>query len=348
MIRKNLIARFVGVYLGFISMPAMPGQTVSTPSLDPSSLSAGAPQELNKWLRDAKASAVLQERQDYRLGPGDVVDISVFDIKELTRTLEISANGKITLPFINEVPAEGLTTQELEQSIARMLEAKVMKNPQVSVAIKEYRSQPIHLLGAVQKPGTYQVVRKLHLIDALSLAGGFTDKAGPRILLRKASAPGAHGAPTSAGSSGVLDIDVRQLLVDADATLNYPIEAGDVISVPLRVDKVFYVLGDVGKPGAYEFKDKDEEVRLSQAIATAGGLLRTAAVKEVTVVRADLNGKKSYLTVNVQQVLNGKRDDLALKPNDLVFVPNSSTKSATQAIINGLSNIVTAGIVVLR
>ncbi|MBI3658207.1 MAG: polysaccharide biosynthesis/export family protein [Acidobacteria bacterium] len=305
--------------------------------------------DLNKKLLTAQNSSPGQSREDYRLGPGDVVDIAVFDIKELTRTLEISAGGKITLPFVNEITAEGLTAQELERALAVLLEAKVMKNPQVTVNIKEHRSQPVSVLGAVQRPGTYQITRRLHLIDALSLAGGFTDKAGSRIVLRKALRPGASPNTTATSdASQIIEVDLQELLITGNSRLNYTIEAGDVISVPLKVEKVYYVLGDVGKPGAYEFKESDAEVRLSQALATAGGLLRTAVAKGVTIVRQDGNGKKSYLTFNVPHILQGKHDDVPLKPNDLIFVPNSAAKNAAQSLINGLSSIVTAGIIYVR
>jgi polysaccharide export outer membrane protein len=306
-------------------------------------------QSLNDRLNEIKKRNDSKLIEDYRLGPSDVIEISVFNIKELNKTLEVTAQGKVTLPFLGEIQVEGLTAQELEKKLESLLDARVMRNPQVSVTIRERHSQPIHILGAVQKPGTYQLARRINLIDALSLVGGFSEKAGDKIYLRKASTthPATLNGETQA-SQKTIEVDIKDLLVVGDEKSNYVVEAGDVISVPVRVEKVYYVLGDVGRPGAYEFKEKDETVRFSQALASAGGVLNTAALKDAIVVRQAQDGKKTHIPVNIKNVLKGSSEDLMIKPNDLIFVPNSASKQARQAILNGLSGIITAGMVVAK
>jgi polysaccharide export outer membrane protein len=304
---------------------------------------------LNERLNEMKSRNESRSREDYRLGPGDVIETSVFSVKELNKAIEITSQGNITLPFIGKIQVEGLTAQELEKKLESLLDARVVKNPQVSVTIRERHSQPVYILGAVQRPGTYQLVRRISLIDALSLAGGFNDRAGGKVYLRKAAttAPaGLSGEPND--GTRIIEVDIKDLLASGDERSNYLIEAGDVISVPLKVEKVYYVLGDVNKPGAYELKEKEDAVRLSQALATAGGLLNTAALKDAVIVRLTPEGKKTHLPVNIKTVLKGASEDLLIKPNDLIFVPNSASKHATQAILNGLSSIVTAGMFIAR
>lgn len=297
---------------------------------------------LNEKLEQLKRENEQRSRANYQLGPGDIIEITVFNIKELNKIVEISAQGKITLPFIDEVQVEGLTTQELEKKLESLLDARVMKNPQVNVGIKERHSQPVYILGAVEKPGTYQMTRRLNLIDALSLAGGFNSKASDKLYVRKAV---SHPVPTDEpdSSTKTIEVDLKDLLVNGNESLNYPIEAGDVINVPQKVEKLFYVLGDVGKPGAYEFKDSNDSVRLSQAIATAGGLLRTAALKHAVIVRPTDNGGKTQIALDLKKMLKGNTEDVLIKPNDLIFVPNSATKNAREAILNGLTTIITTG-----
>ena len=128
-------------------------------------------QDLNERLR-AMAGAV-RFSQDYLLGPGDIIQVTVFGIEDLKqKELALDSEGKVSLPFINDVGLMGLTPRESEVKIATLYEASVMKNPQVSVTVKEYRSQFFNVLGAVFKPGTYQLTRRAYLVDALAMAGG--------------------------------------------------------------------------------------------------------------------------------------------------------------------------------
>ena len=117
-------------------------------------------------------SSLGKSDAEYRLGPGDLIEIGVFGVENFRHTLRISASGVIKLPLLDPVTAAGLTAAELEERLTALLDGEVIKNPQVSVFVKEYRSQTVYVLGAVQKPGQYQITLQLKIVDVLSMAGG--------------------------------------------------------------------------------------------------------------------------------------------------------------------------------
>jgi polysaccharide export outer membrane protein len=297
--------------------------------------------DLNERIR--AMSAVARFSQDYLLGSGDIIEVTVFGVEELNKKeLVLNAGGKISLPFINEVQLMGLTPREAEVKIAALFEATVMKNPQVSVTVKEYRSQFINVLGAVVKPGTYQLIRRAFLVDALAMAGGLlTEKAEFKALIHRAG-PLSSGAGNE-GTAGreTLEIDLRQLLENGDASLNVPIYAGDVVSVPERIEHFFYVLGDVNRGGAFEI-NKGELITFTKALASAGGLLSTAKSSKTIIIRREEAGATKQIPVDATKVLRGQSPDILLSNDDVVFVPGSTTKAVGRGVINSLGNILAA------
>jgi polysaccharide export outer membrane protein len=290
--------------------------------------------DLNDRLRSL--SAVSRYSQDYLLGPGDIIEVTVFGIEDLKRKdLTLDSLGKVSLPFINEVQLLGLTPRESEVKIATLFEASVMKNPQVSIGVKEYKSQFINVLGMVLKPGPYQLTRKAFLIDALAMSGGLVpEKADTRVFVHRAGSGNATGEPKE-----TIEIDLSQLLEKGDIGLNVPVYAGDVISVPERTERFYYVLGDVNRAGAFEMK-KGERITLSKALASAGGLMATAKSSKTTVIRQGIGGGNgTQIPVNMKKVLKGESEDLLVTQNDVVFVPGSTTKTVGQGIINSLGSV---------
>lgn len=290
--------------------------------------------DLNERLRAMSGAARFS--QDYLLGPGDVIELTVFGIPELNqKALTLDSEGKISLPFINTVQLMGLTAREAEIRIGALYEATVMKNPQVAVGVKEYRSQFINVLGAVEKPGTYQLTRRAFLIDALAMAGGLlAEKAELKALVHRAARP-------EAGLPETIEIDLSQLLEQGDISLNVPVYAGDVVSVPERVERFFYVLGDVNKGGAFEIR-KGEQITLSKALASAGGLMFTAKAKKTAVIRANPDGSTNQIAVDVTKILRGDAPDMLLAESDVVFVPGSTTKTVARGVLNGIGGVLSS------
>jgi polysaccharide biosynthesis/export protein len=315
---------------------------------------AGAPDkssiDLNERLRAMSGAARFS--QDYLLGPGDIIEATVFGIEDIKgKALTLDSEGKISLPFINSVQLMGLTPREAEVKVSALYEASVMKNPQVSITVKEYHSQFVNVLGAVFKPGTYQLTRRAFLVDVLAMAGGLlSEKAEYKAYVHRASAQQTSGETIAEKSAekGTIKVDLVQLLEKGDISLNVPIFAGDVVSVPERIEKFFYVLGDVNKGGAFEIK-KGEQITLSRALASAGGLMRTAKATKAAIIRPNADGTTKQIPVDISKLLKGKLPDMDIRSSDVVFVPGSTTKTVGISLLNSvgglLGNIIYAGIV---
>ncbi len=298
--------------------------------------------DLNERLRAMSGAARFS--QDYLLGPGDIVHVNVFGINELKdKELTLDSEGKISLPFINEVTLIGLTPRESEVKISTLYEASVMKNPQVSVSVKEYRSQFINVLGAVLKPGTYQLTRRAFLVDALAMAGGLlADKSESKVFIHRAGSDASPAAKVSGvDADQSLEIDLVRLLEKGDTSQNIPIYAGDVISVPERIERFFYVLGDVNRGGAFEMK-KGESITLSKALASAGGMMVTAKGGKTAIIRRNADGTTEQIPIDVKKVLNGKAEDVVLAQNDVVFVPGSTTKTIGRGVLGGIGSVLSS------
>jgi polysaccharide export outer membrane protein len=310
------------------------------------SASAGSPMDMNERLRAMAGAARFS--QDYLLGPGDVVEVSVFGIEELKgKEWTLDSAGSISLPFLKDVRLIGLTPRESEVKIATLYEASIMKNPQVSVSVKEYRSQFINVLGAVENPGTYQLTRRIFVVDALAMAGGLVaGKAASKVYVQRADwgdiAP--RDPEVESGSPDRIEVDLDRLLRQGEISLNVPIYAGDSVTVPERVERYYYVLGDVNRGGAFELR-AGERITLTQALASAGGLMSTAKSSKSAVMRQKEDGSTLQIPVDVKKVLKGEFEDMELAGNDVVFIPGSTTKTIGKTVLNSFGSIVYALIV---
>ncbi|MCJ7642975.1 MAG: polysaccharide export protein [Candidatus Aminicenantes bacterium] len=259
--------------------------------------------------------AVPQEKftQEYRIGPKDLLEISVFGADELSRTVRVSEDGKVTLPLLGEVLVDGLTKSEVEKKLGQLLGEKYVQNPQVTVFIREYQSKRVSVLGAVEKPGPYQLLGRQTLMQIMSEAGGLTRDAGNEIVIIR---------QLPDGSSTSLRISIDDLFLKGDAKLNVPMEAGDIVTVPVDKPVVVYVFGQVKNPGALQVK-KSNIPTLLQAIAQAGGFTDRASKGGVIIKRKDETGKEKEIKVNVRSILKNKVKDVQLLENDTIYVPES-------------------------
>lgn len=251
--------------------------------------------------------------QEYRVGPKDLLEISVFGADELSRTVRVSEDGKVSLPLLGEVLVDGLTKSELEKKLADLLGEKYVQNPQVTVFIREYQSKRVSVLGAVEKPGPYQLLGRQTLMQIVSEAGGLTRDAGSDIIIIR---------QLPDGTSTSLRISIDDLFLKGDAKLNVPLEAGDIVNIPVDKLVAVYVFGQVKNPGALQVK-KSAMPTLLQAIAQAGGFTDRASRGGVVIKRMDETGKEKEIKVNVRSILNNKQKDVPLLENDTVYVPES-------------------------
>ena len=266
----------------------------------------------------AQSPPEIQEARDlfvraYRIGPGDLLELKVFEVDQLSQTVRVSEDGSITLPLIGRVVVEGLTQEGVVQKLSGLLQAKYVKNPQVTIFIKEYKNQQVAVIGAVEKAGSYELVGRKNLLQIISMAGGFSDNAGDAIFILR---EGMDGVTSSVA------IDLKDLLVNGNQKLNIPIEPNDVINVPVDKEIRVFVMGRVNKPGALKAK-LSEGMTLLQAIADAGGLAEGAKESAVTITRKDKAGKEQKIKINLKDIIKGKKKDVVLQEGDVVYVPES-------------------------
>lgn len=281
----------------------------------------------------------LKAGQDYVLGAGDIIEVTVIGIPGLEKQeFTLDGEGRISLPYIKQVRLYGLTPHDAQVKIATLFEVSLLENPQVTVKVKEYRSQFYWVLGAVVKPGRYPMASQVFLIDALTNAGGLTDKADVQIHIRRGA--DAEDPQTSSASEGEQQaINLAELFYNGDPTRNVGIRSGDVITVPERKESLYYVVGDVAKQGSYPI-DKSEKPMLTRAVANAGGILKSAAGGKTLIIRPiPGNAMPMQIKVDVVAVLKGESPDIELQQNDIVYVPGSSSKAFGKIMLGGLNGI---------
>ncbi len=254
-----------------------------------------------------------QYKADYKIGAKDLLEISVFGLEEMNKTVRVSEDGKITFPLLGEVEVEGLTKTELEKKLSQLLEEKYLQSPQVTVFIKEYQSKRISVLGAVGKPGPYELLGRQTLLQLISEAGGLTEDAGDDIIVIR---------QFQDGTSISLKISIDDLFLKGDARLNIPLEPNDIVNIPAEKTVLIYVFGQVRKPGALEVK-KSNIPTLLQVIAQAGGFSERASKGGVLIKRINKDGKEKQIKVNVKDIIKGKKKDIQLLENDVVYVPET-------------------------
>jgi polysaccharide biosynthesis/export protein len=280
---------------------------------------AGIPSGVSQ-INTALTSAALQApaaAADYRLGAEDLLDITILNIPEgvvgpIPRKMEVrlSQEGLIALPLLGDLSVAGLSTTALEQ-LLRERYNEFLHDPQVGVQIKEYRGQQISIIGAVARPGMYQLTGPRTLVDLLSMAGGINEKAGRQVYLYRQG--------SDERQSFVIDL---LSLANNPGLVNMAVQAGDVINVPLA--GTFFVDGAVGKPGAYPL---NRMYTLTQALAVAGGVNEAlAAYDEVAIFRRQTGSEHQKIPADLKEILAGRARDPHIEAEDTIVVPISTAK----------------------
>lgn len=253
--------------------------------------------------------------KDYRIGAKDLLEIRVIGHEDASTTVRVSEDGKISMPYLEEVEVSGLTKRELEQRLVKLLAEGYFQNPQVTVFIREYKSNIVSIIGAVKNPGEYELIGRLTLIDLISKAGGPTGEEMKEIIIFRRLPDGNNTS---------LKISRDDLLDAGDPELNIPLQAGDVITLPIdRVVHIF-VTGEVRNPGMLEVKKSElPNYTLLKAIAQAGGFAERGSKSGVKIIRKDEEGREQTIRVNVKDIEKGKRPDIKLYEGDVVIVPES-------------------------
>jgi polysaccharide biosynthesis/export protein len=255
-----------------------------------------------------------------RVGPNDLLSLSVYGAPEFTRTLRVSATGEIRVPMISRrIAAAGQYPGELEVAIGEALEAEqILVRPVVSVSIAEYHSRPVKVTGAVRSPLTFQAMGAVTLLDAITRAGGLDDNAGSEILVTRTQS----GSSDDQREALTQRISVEGLLVDADPELNVILSGGEEIRV-LEVGQVF-VVGNVKRPGVFPVSPNGKSTVL-EMLAMSEGLDRFTNKQAFIYRRGDA---KDPIEIPIELSLIMKREspDIDLLPNDILYVPDNRKK----------------------
>ena len=250
---------------------------------------------------------------DYKLGPEDVIEVRVFELDQLNRTLRVSGNGKIELPLVGSIEVSGLTPNKVGAQIADRLRDRYVQNPQVSIFITEFKSQKVSLLGAVASPASYPLSGQRRLLQLLAEAGSLGPEAGNTLYVFR---------QTEDGRSARLTVPLNELLLQGDPRWNVLLRPGDVISVPPEQAIAVTVLGAVNSPGVHKLPVGDGATLL-KAVALAGGLNERASKKGIQIKRSENDGSETVIKVNLGDILSGKKPDVVLREGDVVVVRES-------------------------
>lgn len=262
-----------------------------------------------------------------KIGPNDLIAVSVYNAPEFTRTVRVGADGLLRLPMLKRhVQADDLLPAALEATIAEALIAeKILVDPVVTVTVVEYHSRPISVAGAVRNPVTFQAIGAVTLLEAITRAGGLTPTAGPEVLVTRTQ-PGLDGVPAALTRR----VSVHALLDAADPEANLKLFGGEEIRVP-EAPKVF-VVGNVKKPGAYPVQDSTETTVL-KLLAVAEGLAPYAAKEAFILRRDDRTGARRELPIELRKILERKAPDVPLLPNDILYIPDNSGRRAGMNVL---------------
>lgn len=283
----------------------------------------------------ARPAAASRDDKSYRIGIGDLLDVRVLNHPEMSRKMRVEGGGTVRIPMAGDVIATCLTESQLSQIITEKFR-KWIKEPYVDVFIEEYSSQPVAVIGAVDKPGRFQLQRRVRLIELLTYAGGpKLEKAGHTLHLIRSgekdlcSTDGSAPSTSEEGVPQLLSFKLKDLLTGS-TDANLYVQPGDIISLP-EADQVF-VTGFVTKPGAFPLNTK---ISLTQAIGMAGGYMPEASKKKVRLIRQSANSNaRIEQLINIEDIEKRKVDDIVLQANDLIEVPNSAGKVLIRALLN--------------
>src|ERR1700730_5718460 len=291
------------------------------------------------------ALAELAQQKDYVIGSGDLLGIEVFDVAELSRDVRVNESGFVALPLIPvKVQAGGRTPFQFQDKLAELLQVNgLVTHPQVTVAVKEQHSEPITVIGAVRNPLTIQAVHQMTLLQVLSQAGGISDDAGSKVLVTRKprpsepdNAPGetplaeeskTQPANIPPGAENTIIVDLNQLLDSGDPKYNVPLFGGDVVTVPRA--GVVYAVGAVQHPGGFVMQSDRQRLTVLKVLSLAGGLTSTARGGNAVILRQPPGSEeREQVPIDVKKILTLKREDVSLRQNDILYVPDSTGKHA--------------------
>jgi polysaccharide biosynthesis/export protein len=266
----------------------------------------------------------------YLLGPDDQLDISGPELTEIAgKPVRVDGQGDIQIPLAGRVHVGGLTVQQTEEKLNMALRTYI-REPQVIVNVVEVRSQPVSVLGAVNSPGVHQVQGRKTLLEMLALAGGVRPDAGYSVRITRELEWGCIPLPNSqlvaTGQFSVAELNLKEIMEAKNPEQNIQIFPHDVISVPKA--EMVYVIGEVRRSGGFVLGEH-QSISVLQALSLAEGLNGGADTRHARILRLKRDAdQREELPVDVKDVLSGKKPDVPLQGDDILFIPGSTGKKA--------------------
>lgn len=282
-----------------------------------------------KTIEPLPSASYETDITDYQINPLDLIEVKVLQVPDMARSVRVDARGNISLPLVGVIKAAGLTSYALEQVIAKALEVDMLRDPQVSVFIKEFTSQRVTIQGLVKKPGIYEFPGRATLLQAISMGGGLDEKADQnqvRVISRAANNGGEQTV--------IYNLEKIQEEGQADPIL----KSGDVVMV-VEAEPIV-VEGAVTKPGIFYPRGR---ATLMQVISQSGGLTELANADEIKVFALNKENQKIVLAYDLDQIREGKIPDPEIRPGNIVVVEKSAARSTIDSLSRTLRGFIGFG-----
>jgi len=324
----------LAIGLGLIDVHHLQAQEPAVDTVKPSLPTPAA----KPIASDVSSTGQTSGSDEYVINPEDLLEVYVYDVPELSREYVVNSAGNVTVPLLPKpVPAAGLSPDQFARGLEQSFrQAGSLSRPQITVTVKQSRRSVVTVEGAVKTPQAVQVIGRSRLTAVLSQCGGLADDAGSFVTVTRGTAA-PRDSPQPTGS--VVSVELKKLMNGNDSTSQFEVWPGDRVSIDRA--GVFYVLGEVNRPGGFNLKSADEQLTALQALAIAGDVTSVAKKGKAVIIRKDASapGGRHEVPIDVNGILGGKSPDPVLQANDILYVPASGGKKAMRAVTQTATTI---------
>ena len=256
----------------------------------------------------------------YRVGPGDVLEINVYDDPDLSGLVTVQYAGDISFPLLGNIAINGMTVKEVQATLVELLAKDYLVDPQVIVRVKEYRSQWVTVIGEVVRPGKFYLQGAKSMLELLTEAGGFTSRASGEVIVSRLDQQQPSLSMNEDNGDGS-ESAVRLFLTpdqppsEQKEALSFRLRSGDIVTATST--RFFFISGEVKRPGSYPIASG---LTVLKAVSIAGGLTKFGAKGKVQILRKSNKGSSQRIKVNLGDIENGKKPDVPLEPEDIIKV----------------------------
>jgi polysaccharide export outer membrane protein len=282
----------------------------------------------------ATAPSPAPVTDEYLINPGDVLDVYVYDVPELSHSYAVNPSGVVIVPLLPKpVQAAGLTPDQLARAMEESFrQSGRLRHPEIAISIKQSRSRSVAVEGAVKNPAVLALDWRTKLVDVITQCGGLADDAGINasitrgpLALRDLAMEGGVATPT-------LTVELNRVLDVKDPASTIEVWPGDRVNVERA--GVYYVMGEVSRPGGYTLRNGRDQLTVLRALAIAGDATGVAKKSKAMIIRKDSkapNGRDE-INLDLKNILTGKSPDPILQADDILFVPGSGGKKALHTL----------------